>query len=260
MQFRVLSDEQVVRLHEASLWILDRVGVQVPHPEVRRRFAAAGAAVDEAAERVCIPESLVMQSLAQAGKSFTIYGRDRARKAEFGVGKRNYNSISGEALWIDDVTGERRYASVQDAGTAARVADALPHLTIAGAMSDPHELSPEYGAAAAMAEMLRNTTKPLGVWFHNRTVSRTLCEIMVAVRGSEEAAARYPLSYPFLEPISPLRFPFDGVDALFETARLNLPVPIGPMAQTGMSAPGTLAATLAQENAEILAGASCPRT
>jgi trimethylamine--corrinoid protein Co-methyltransferase len=121
-------------------------------------------------------------------------------------------------------------------------------------MSDPHELSPRYGAAAVFAELLRNTTKPLGLWFHNRTASEFIVEMMIAVAGSEEEASRYPLSYPLLEPISPLRFPFDGVNLLFETARLNLPVHIGPMAQMGVSAPGTLIATLAMENAEILAG------
>ncbi len=254
MELTVLTTAQIKRLHDASLQILNDVGVQVPHPDVRGRFKAAGASVDENTERVRIPETLVEQSLGQAGKGFTICGRDRGKKAVFGEGKRNYNSISGEALWIDDETGERRYASAADAGTAARLADALPDLTIAGAMSDPHELSPDYGAAACMAEMLKNTTKPLGLWFHNRTVSRFMVEIMIAVAGDEEEAAKHPLTYPFLEPISPLRFPFDGVDALYETARLNLPVPIGPMAQTGMSAPGTLAGTLAQENAEILAG------
>jgi len=252
MQLNVLTDSQIRRLHEASLHILEKVGVQVPHPEVRRRFEEAGAKVE--GNLVVIPEALVVRSLEQAGKSFTIYGRDRNKQAVFGEGKRNYNSISGEALWIDDDTGQRRYASAKDAGTAARLVDALPKVTIAGAMSDPHELSPEYGAAACMAEMLRNTTKPLGLWFHNRTVSRFMVEIMIAVAGTEEEAAKYPLAYPFLEPISPLRFPFAGVDALFETARLNLPIPIGPMAQTGLSAPGTLAGTLAVENAEILAG------
>jgi trimethylamine--corrinoid protein Co-methyltransferase len=254
MMLRVLSDAQLTKLHDASLAILAKVGVELPHTEVQRRFQEAGANVDDATRRVRIPESLVEESLAQAGKSFAIYGRDIARKAVFGKRERNYQSIAGEALWIDDTTGERRYASVEDAGTAARLADALPNLTIAGAMSDAHELSPQYGAAAAMAELLRNTTKPLGIWFHNRTVSRAICEMMVAVRGSEEEARRYPLAYPFLEPISPLRFPFDGVDALFETARLSLPIPIGPMCQVGMSGPATLSGTLAIENAEILAG------
>jgi trimethylamine--corrinoid protein Co-methyltransferase len=254
MKLEVLSERQVKRLHDASLWILKEVGVQVPHPEVRRRLREAGASVDDRTERVRIPEALVESSLRQAGKTFTVYGRDRAKQAVFGKGRRNYNSISGEALWIDDETGERRYAVLADAATAARLGDALPDLTIVGAMCDPHELSPEYGGVAAMAEMVRNSSKPLGLWFHNKTVSRFMVELMIAVAGSEKEAERYPLSYPFLEPISPLRFPFHGTDALFETARLKLPVPIGPMAQTGMSAPGTLIGTLAQENAEILAG------
>ncbi|OPZ85434.1 MAG: Trimethylamine methyltransferase (MTTB) [bacterium ADurb.Bin429] len=78
--------------------------------------------------------------------------------------------------------------------------------------------------------------------------------MMIALRGDEARAKAFPVCYPFLEPISPLRFPFNGIDLLFETARLNLPVPIGPMAQMGLSAPATLAGTMAQENAEILAG------
>ncbi len=254
MKLALLTNKQIARLHEASLWILEKVGVHVPHPDVQKRFREAGASVDETSGLVRIPEALVESNLAQAGKSFTIYGRDRAKRAVFGKRKRNYNSIAGEALWIDDNTGERRYPTVNDAATAAKLADALPNITIAGAMSDPHELSPEYGGAAAMAQMLHNTTKPLGLWFHNRTVSRYIVDMMIAVRGSEEKARKYPLAYPFLEPISPLSFPLDGVDALYATARLNLPIPIGPMAQVGMSAPGTLIGTLAQENAEILAG------
>jgi trimethylamine--corrinoid protein Co-methyltransferase len=76
----------------------------------------------------------------------------------------------------------------------------------------------------------------------------------IALRGNRESAQSHPLFYPLMEPISPLRFPFHGIDLLFETARVNMPVQIGPMAQMGLSAPGTLAATMAQENAEILAG------
>ncbi len=40
---QVLSEEQVERVHQASLAILERVGVQVPHPEILGRFADAGA-------------------------------------------------------------------------------------------------------------------------------------------------------------------------------------------------------------------------
>lgn len=250
----VLSDDQVSRIHQTSLAILERVGVHIPHEEMLRVFADAGAVVDFEAQRVKIPSELVMRSVEQAGKQWTIYGRDLSKKAEFGVGKRNYNSIAGEALWIDEIGGERRYATVADAGTAARFADGLNMINIAGAMSDPCEIPISYRTVEVAAAMLKNTTKPIHFWYHDRASAKYLNEIMIAVRGSEAEAVKYPLWYPFLEPISPLRFAYHGVDLLFETAKLNLPVPIGPMAQMGLSAPGTLAATMAQENAEILAG------
>jgi trimethylamine--corrinoid protein Co-methyltransferase len=63
-----------------------------------------------------------------------------------------------------------------------------------------------------------------------------------------------PMVEAFLEPISPLQLPVDGLDIVREFARAGQPVSIGPMAMTAGTAPGTLAGTLAQENAEILAG------
>jgi len=254
MQLAVLSSEQVEMVHEASCRLLAEVGVHLPHEDMRKRFREAGATVDEIASMVRIPRQLVEELAAKAGKSFTIYGRDRSRQAVFGSGKRNYNSISGEAYWIDDRTGERRWATLNDVISAARLGDALPDLTIVGAMADPHEVPVSYRCVEVAAALLRNTTKPIGLWYHDRASAGFLNELLVALAGSQEEAARYPVTYPFLEPISPLRFPHNGVDLLYETAKLNLPVPIGPMAQAGMSGPVTLAGTVAQENAEILAG------
>lgn len=251
---RVLSDSQIKRIHEASLAILERTGVHIPHQEILSRFADAGAQVDHGKQTVRIPADLVMRSLDQAGKRFTLYGRDLSRKAEFGVGKRNYNSIAGEAYWVDELHTQRRFVSMDDVATAARFADALDHITMPGAMADPHETPVSYRCVEVMATMIRNTVKPIHFWFHDRASARYLNEMMIALRGSEAQASAYPVCYPFLEPISPLRFPFNGIDLLFETARLNLPVPIGPMAQMGLSAPATIAGTIAQESAEILAG------
>jgi trimethylamine--corrinoid protein Co-methyltransferase len=170
------------------------------------------------------------------------------------VGERNYNSIAGEAFWTDDVCAERRPATLDDVETATRLGDALPHINLVGAMTDPQDVPPAYRCVATAASQARYTTKPFHFWFHDRASARYVLEILIALAGSEAEAAHYPMAYPFLEPISPLKFPYDGLDLLFETARLSLPVPIGPMAQVGATAPATLAGTLAQENAEILAG------
>ncbi len=253
MRIDLLSDEQVRRLHRASVEILETIGVHVPHEEVLKLFREAGARVDKDQQIVKIPEAVVSRCLEVAGKTFTIYGRDRSRKAEFGVGRRNYNSTAGQAHWVEDNLLRRR-ATLEDVRTASRLGDALPGINIVGAMADPGELPVEYRCVVVAAEQLKYTTKPITFWFHDRASAKFLLELFTIVAGSQEQAIEFPLAFPLLEPISPLRFPRHGVDLLFETCRFNLPVPIGPMAQTGATAPGTLSGTMAQENAEILAG------
>lgn len=250
----VLDDQGIEALHRASMEILDTIGVRIPHPEMRTLFRAAGAEVDNTTQVVKIPEQLIMACLASVGKSFTLYGRDHKMQAVFGEGTRNYSSSAGQASWIDDTGTKRRSASLDDIPVAACIADGLPWINLVGAMSDPHEIPVEYRCVSVAAELVKHTTKPVGFWFHDRASCRYLLEVLVAVAGNEAEAARFPLTHPFLEPVSPLEFPFHGIDLIFETARLSLPVPVGPMAQTGATAPCSLAGTLAQENAEILAG------
>jgi trimethylamine--corrinoid protein Co-methyltransferase len=130
----------------------------------------------------------------------------------------------------------------------------LKYIGLVGAMADPPEIPGSYRPIEVMATLIKNTTKPILFWFNNRSAAKYVIEMLIALRGDEEKAAQFPLCHPFLEPISPLRFPFDGIGILFETSRLNMPTPVGPTAQLGLSAPATIAGTMAQENAEILAG------
>lgn len=253
MTLALLGEQEVRRLHRAAIEILQAIGVHVPHEDVLDLFQEAGARVDKQEQIVKIPEDVVQRCLDSAGKTFTIYGRDRSKKGEFGLGKRNYNSSGGQAHWIDDDL-QRRHPRLEDVRTATRLGDALPWVNIVGAMADPHELPIEYRCVVVAAEQLKQTTKPIMFWFHDRASAKFILELFTIVCGSEEEGIRYPPAHPFMEPISPLRFPRHGVDLLFETCRFNLPVMIGPMAQTGATAVGTLAGTMAQENAEILAG------
>ncbi len=254
MASSLLTQDQIHWIHDSSLTILERVGVEVPHPEMLARFADSGAQIDPHTKRVRIPADLVNRSLQQAGKQFTIYGRDLARHADFGQGKRIYNSTGGQAFWLDSIGGERRPSTLSDVATAASFCDRLKYIDIVGAMADPPELPGYYRPVELMATLIKNTTKPILFWFNNRGTAKYVVEMLIALRGSEERAAQFPLCYPLLEPISPLRFPFDGIDILFETSRLNMPAVVAPMAQMGLSAPATIAGSLAQENAEILAG------
>ncbi len=253
MQVKILEDHQIEKVHLKTLEILENTGVNVPHEEILTKFEGCGAIVDHKMNLVKIPPSLVMELISKAGKTFTMYGRDLSKKAEFGVGKRNYNSSAGQAFWIDNVGDQRRHTTLNDVTEATRLGDALEQITIPGAMSDPLEIPLKWRSIQVAFEMIKNTNKPITFWFTDRQSAKYLIDLLVVLRGDVKSAQKYPLFYPLFEPISPLSFPFNGIDLLFETARLNLPVHIGPMAQMGISAPATVAGTLAQENAEILA-------
>jgi trimethylamine--corrinoid protein Co-methyltransferase len=253
MDLKVLSQDDVVRIDKAARRILSEIGVLVPHEEMLELFARAGASVERTSGRVRIPSELVDSCLEQSGKSFTIFGRDRNLTGAFGTGERNYNSSAGQAHWIES-NGKRRPPSLDDVITACKFADVLGRINIVGAMADPAEIDIAFRSVEVAAAQLRTTTKPITFWFFNRANAKFVVELLSAVAGSTKALAEYPISYPFLEPISPLRFDKNGIDLLFETCKVPLPVSIGPMAQTGLSAPGTLSGTIAQETTEILAG------
>ena len=164
MKLEVLGNEGVRKVDQAARQILERTGVLVPHERMLSLFEKAGAKVDLASQRVRIPGKLLDECITRAGKSFTIFGRDRAVTAPFGQGKRNYNSIAGEAHWLD-MEGTRRFATLEDVATAAKVGQMLPRLNIVGAMSDPHEIPVNHRVVEVVATQLRTTTKPLTFWF-----------------------------------------------------------------------------------------------
>jgi trimethylamine--corrinoid protein Co-methyltransferase len=245
MFVKILDDEQIDKIHQKSLHILENIGVIVPHEEALVRFATFGANVDSKRSLVKIPSDLVMEFISKAGKKFAIYGRDLSKKAEFGVGKRNYNTSAGQTFWVDNIGDQRRHSTLNDVKEAVRFADALDQITIPGAMSDPLEIPIEWRCLQVAFEMVSHTDKPIYFWFNDRNSAKQLIDFLVTLRGDEKNAQKYPLFYPLFEPVSPLSFPFNGIDLLFETARLKLPVHIGPMAQMGVSAPATIAGTLA---------------
>lgn len=190
MLVKILDDEQINKIHQKSLDILENIGVVVPHEEVLARFATFGANVDSKRSLVKIPSDLVMEFISKAGKKFAIYGRDLSKKAEFGVGKRNYNSSAGQAFWIDNIGDQRRHTTLNDVKEAVRLADALDQITIPGAMSDPLEVPIEWRCLQVAFEMISYTDKPITFWFNDRNSAKQLIDFLVTLRGDEKSAQK----------------------------------------------------------------------
>jgi trimethylamine:corrinoid methyltransferase-like protein len=67
------------------------------------------------------------------------------------------------------------HATMADVAAAARFGDALDGINIVGTMADPHELTGEARCVEVLATMIKNTTKPITFWFHDRAAAH--CEL-----------------------------------------------------------------------------------
>jgi trimethylamine---corrinoid protein Co-methyltransferase len=255
LHLEILSEKEIQNIHDASMAILGETGVRVHHDEILQILAAEnGCTINAHTGIVLISEKLVMECVGKAAKRYILYGRDGSKTARFGYGDQVLMSSPGQYNWIDFHNGQRRDARMQDASDAIRLGDALDNISIVGAMAQPRELSDLYRDVVLTAELVKGTAKPTRCWVKNGKTAAYIMEIYRAVAGGEQALRQKPMVEAFLEPISPLQMPHDGLDILREFTRAGQPVSIGPMAMTSGTAPATLAGTLAQENAEILAG------
>jgi trimethylamine--corrinoid protein Co-methyltransferase len=254
IKVQILSDREIQAIHNATVVILRDTGIMVHHDNVLKLLEQSGAKVDRNSPIARLPEKLVMDSIARAGKRYILYGRDKKNTARFGYGDFVLMSSPGQFGWIDLQTGCLRPASMQDLYDAVCLGDALENINIVGSMAQPQELSQNYRDVVLTGELVKRTTKPSRCWVRNGQTARYILEIYRAVAGGGAQLRANPMVEAFLEPISPLQLPKDGLDIVREFAQAGQPVSIGPMAMTSVTAPATLAGTLAQENAEILAG------
>jgi trimethylamine--corrinoid protein Co-methyltransferase len=132
-------------------------------------------------------------------------------------------------------------------------------------MSVPMDVHEKIRDVVVTAQLVKTTSKPTWCWPSTPKSSEYILEIYKAVAGGTEALKQKPMVEVFLEPISPLQLADPSLTNVIKYIELGQPVCVGPMASVTGTGPATLAGTLAQENAEILAGivavqAICPGT
>ncbi len=249
----ILHPEEIERIHEVSLRLLERVGVGVPHEGVLSILAEGGADVNREKQVARLPSRLVERALQESGKRFILYGRGFEKQARFGYGDFVLLSSPGQFSWVETEGDERRPPLLDDARRAIKIGDALENITWVGAMAIPQEVPAPVRDVYLTAELVKGTTKPTWTWVGDGKSADYVLEIYSTVAGGWEEMRRRPMIHLFVEPISPLGFSAIGLDILVKFARKGLPVMSGPMVMASATGPATLAGTLALENAEILA-------
>lgn len=242
------------QIHLAALRILAEIGVETDHIAMRERLAGLGCRV--AGARVTFPPDLIAATLVAIPPSFRLYGRTPEIVTRVDAAGPMLCTNTGILPSVFDLnTSLVRRATLADVAATTRILDALPNVDlIYVSLLDATDQPPPLITLADFAATLANTTKPLiGPGVVSAAEAAAVVAMARALRGPE--LARYPVCVPFICPITPLRFPAELVDALTVVAQAGLPLEVISNPVMGVTAPYTIAGTVALGHAEVLAAA-----
>ena len=253
MSFAPLADEQVYKIHLASLDILERTGVSVQEPEARGLLLDAGAWEDRG-DRVRIPSWMVKQALATAPERIVLYGRDGRRRMPMEAGNVFFGTGSDTPNTIDPDSGKRRPAVKEDVRKIALLCDALENIDFVMSMGVPSDVPKTTTYVHEFGSMINGTTKPVVFTALDNRDMQTIYEMATVVAGSEQAVRERPFLLLYSEPLTPLQHTKMGTEKLLFCAERGIPCVYVCGAMAGGSSPATLAGSFALGNAEGLSG------
>jgi trimethylamine--corrinoid protein Co-methyltransferase len=249
---RLLSADDLTRVHEGSLGILERVGMRIDHEGAREILAAAGATVDRSTGVVRFPPNLVEEKLALVPRSLTYHGRTPGFDVRLEPDGPIYSRIAGGAPgYVELATGGQRPARIDDLREFAVLGDALPEIHVASVLTG-EDVPLETSELHAVRILLQHQRKCIATNALSLENLRTMLEMLVVVQGSREALARRPLVHLLLCVGSPLHILEDVAAQLLLCCEWGIPTDNPVMPVAGATGPLTLAGTLVQANAEFL--------
>jgi len=249
-----LSNDELQRIHEATLEVLENVGIKCFSDKILMTFTDNGAEVDLKSKIVRIPRDMVKEALKKAPKRFVLCGRNPKYDIVIDNG-RIYFGMGGTPTpyFLDIDTGEFRRPTTKDFADVTRLGDALPNLsflmTIAGAFDVPYEMEYLYEYEL----LFNNTEKPVVYPAPGAEIARYALEMAATVVGGKEELRKRPILCLYAEPPPPLMMA-DTDENIIEYAKLGVPIALGPTAMAGSTGPVTLAGAAVISNAQSLAG------
>ncbi len=251
----LLSAGQVEAIHDTSLRILEELGIELMSPRGRALLRAAGAEVDEASGNVRLDRGLVEQRLSTAPASFTLTPRNLAKRVYLGGNHLNFGLVAGPPN-VHDCERGRRAGNFRDYCDFIRLAHHFNAIHLLGnQVCAPVDLP----ANSRHLDTYRANLLYSDLAFHCSAIGagRALdgIRMMAIARGiTVEEIGASPGVITIISVNSPRRFDDAMADGLIAMAEHGQPVVITPFTLMGAMAPVTLAAALAQQNAEALFG------
>ena len=247
--------EQVDAIHRTSMRILSELGIRVMSGTVMDLFERAGANVDRSEMLIRIDETIVNEALKTTPRSFTLTPRNPERKLAIGGRSVVFGLVAGPPNVHDRVNG-RRPGNLKDYENFIRLAHYFNAIHMIGnQVTAPQELPANsrhldtYLANIALSDRSYHCTA-IG-----RGRAMDGINMMAIARGiSLDDMKKDPGVTTIISVNSPRLFDEAMGDGLIAMCEHGQPVTITPFTLMGAMTPVTLAAALAQQNAEALFG------
>ena len=245
---RILSDEQLEKLHSSALEVLEKVGVRVVDSATLQIFRDHGAVVDEKTKSVKLPPSLVEEALKKAPGNVTLGARDKRHSVTLQAGRMYTRASTGLTEVIDLETGLSRHGLSKDTADASKLIQDLENVSINATHIFPSDTPPHVRDVHSFKLALENcgkhvVTTPLSrgtLGFQKR----------IASVFQQESDSQTPIFSSLVCPISPLTLR-DQVSVF--CAKEGIPAIVVSGVVVGVASPVTLAGTLVLQSAESLA-------
>jgi len=247
-----LTDEQLDQLQEATLDILENVGVKFPSEKALDILNGHGAKVDKASQVVKFPRDLVFKAMKTVPRYFKMAARAPEYDLQLADGV-TYFTTDGCGVQVVDLDSQVERASRKsDVAMMARVADYLPSIGFIWPMVSAQD----YGQTSILHELdaiWNNSVKHI----QSETIMGAreceyALEMATVIAGSREALRERPPLSLVICTIAPLMQDHAGIEGAMVMAEAGIPIGYLAMPTLGTTAPATQAGALAMADAEII--------
>jgi len=255
--YNIISDDQVEAIHNASMDVLEKIGINFLLEEARDILKQAGADVRVGDTRVRFDRNMVAELIANVPPEFTMHARNPAHNIQFGTNNINFALVASPPN-ASDMIGGRRPGNMKDFRDFICLGQSLNivHM-IGGYPVEPADLPANTRHLMAEREVIKLSDKVSFGYSLGRDRIRDSMEMIRIGRGvSWEQMQNEPSIMTTVNANSPLQYDIPMLIGMIEMAKRGQPVSVTPFTLAGAMAPVTLAGALAQQNAEALAGIS----
>ncbi len=250
---RVVSDDELEALHNASLEVLRDIGIDFLDPDARALLAHAGADID--GQRVRFDPEMVTELITTCPSEFTLHARNPAHNVRIGGDNVVFTAVASPPN-ASDAAGGRRSGNRADFRNLVRLSQHFNVIHMHGGYAvEPADIHPSVRHLHATHDLLTLSDKVINVYSLGRERNRDCLEMArIARQVSDEQLENEPSVHSVINSSSPLRLDIPMLQGIMEYSARNQVIIMTPFTLAGAMAPVTVAGAVTQQNAEALAG------